>query len=67
MSFLYLFENKISYIPLAKRKKRLAKKKAKHQIQRTNNPKSRPISLITKGTKRHAKGKAPNEPLPSKI
>lgn len=67
MSFLYLFTKKMSYIPLSKRNKRLVKKKAKHQVQRTDNPKSCPISLITRGNKRHTKGKAPNEPIPSKI
>lgn len=57
-NFLYLsslfFANKISKISLAERKECMAIRKAKRP--RINNPQSRQDDLITKGTKRQAKG-----------
>lgn len=52
----------MSFIPLAKNKKHLARKKV--ECQMINIPKSLPGSLITNEEKRHAEDHAPNNPPP---
>lgn len=62
MIFLYSSTNKMSFIPFAKRKERLARKKVKRHM--THFHKILPSGLMTKVGKRHAEGQAPDDTHP---
>lgn len=64
--FLFIFAEKMSFIPLAEMKERLARKKVECMEEWTDNPNSHPGGLITKGSKSHVEGDALNKSLPSK-
>lgn len=65
MIFLYSSTNKMSFIPLAKRKERLARKKVERHM--THFHKILPCGLMNKVGKRHVEGQAPDDTRPPKI
>lgn len=65
MIFLYSSTNKMSFIPLAKRNERLARKKVKRHM--THFHKILLCGLMNKMGKRHTEGQAPDDTCPPKI